>query len=132
VLDGAAVRAVALTRDGALLASAQADTVRIWDVRAGQVRHVLSGHTERVEDVAFSRDGLRLVTASSSQATHRVAQAHQWPQNRHDGDPRVGERFALAQVHDCSNIRSAGGEPPVRVARSVRHGHPVSADPNNA
>ena len=41
-------------------------------------------------------------------------------QHRHIGDPRVGERFALKWYHDCSNIRSAGCGPPVRVARSVR------------
>ena len=37
--------------------------VRIWDARAGQLA-VLRGHEERVTSVAFSPDGLRLVSGS--------------------------------------------------------------------
>ena len=39
-------------------------TARIWDARTGRERLVLTGHSEFVNDVAFSPDGLRIATAS--------------------------------------------------------------------
>src|SRR3989442_1760822 len=52
--------------DGKWLASASNDgTARLWDVNRGQEALVLKGHIGRVETVAFSPDGKRLVTASA-------------------------------------------------------------------
>jgi WD40 repeat protein len=38
--------------------------VRLWNVRTGRPIATLTGHTDRVNDVAFSPDGATLATAS--------------------------------------------------------------------
>jgi WD40 repeat protein len=59
------VQALAATPDGRLLVSASWDrTVRVWDVRTGQVVHVLEGHEQYVEAIAVTRDGTRAVSGS--------------------------------------------------------------------
>jgi energy-coupling factor transporter ATP-binding protein EcfA2 len=62
-----AVRGVAFSPDGALLATASQDrTVRLWDVVTGQPHGpALTGHTDAVRGVAFSPDGALLATASA-------------------------------------------------------------------
>jgi WD40 repeat protein len=53
---------LAISPDGALLASSDNNLVKIWDSVSGQVLRTLSGHTAEVWAVAFSRDGKRLAT----------------------------------------------------------------------
>lgn len=70
VLDGhtAPVAALAVSPDGAALASASWDqTVRLWPLAGGAPR-VLDGHTQNVNGVAFAPDGRTLVSVSYDQS----------------------------------------------------------------
>jgi len=70
VLEGhsAPIVALAVSADGATLASASWDqTVRLWPL-AGGVPRVLEGHTQNVNGVAFAPDGRALVSVSYDQS----------------------------------------------------------------
>jgi cytochrome c len=70
VLEGhtAPIAALALSPDGATLASASWDyTVRLWPLAGGAPR-VLEGHTQNVNGVAFAPDGRTLVSVSYDQS----------------------------------------------------------------
>lgn len=69
----AIVHSVAVSPDGALLASAgfTDDTVRLWDWRAGTCLQVLKlGEDSSPTAVAFNHDGTRLVVGSASAPLH--------------------------------------------------------------
>src|SRR6476646_8758173 len=83
VLEGhsAPIVALAVSPDGATLASASWDqTVRLWPLAGGAAR-VLEGHTQNVNGVAFEPDGRALVSVSYDQSV-RI-----WP--RSGGPPTV-------------------------------------------
>jgi len=66
VLDGhtAPIAALAVSPDGATLASASWDqTIRLWPIAGGAPR-VLEGHSQNVNGVAFAPDGRTLVSVS--------------------------------------------------------------------
>ena len=70
VLEGhtAPIVALAVSPDGATLASASWDhTVRLWPL-AGGVPRVLEGHTQNVNGLAFAPDGRTLVSVSYDQS----------------------------------------------------------------
>jgi WD40 repeat protein len=67
--EGEALRSLAFSPDGTVLASAGGNTedfaIRIWDVGSGQLLHTLDGHTSIVWQIAFSPDGQMLASVSS-------------------------------------------------------------------
>jgi WD40 repeat protein/tetratricopeptide (TPR) repeat protein len=55
----------ALSPDGSLFAASVRDnSINVWDVKTGDLKFDLTGHRTRVEDLAFSPDGERLVSCS--------------------------------------------------------------------
>ena len=104
VLEGhkAPVVALAVSPDGATLASASWDhTARLWPLAGGAPR-VIEGHAQNVNGVAFTPDGRALVTAGYD-ATLRI-----WP--------LAGG--ALADRHDAADAAQYGGG---RARRRDRH-----------
>jgi WD40 repeat protein len=59
-----AIRAVAFSPDGTLLAAGGGGAVRIWDIATGQEKFLLAKHQGIVSGVAFSPDGKHLASAS--------------------------------------------------------------------
>ena len=57
-----------LARMGQTLATGSSDeTVRLWDVSEGTLRHTFEGHADEVNSVSFSPDGQTLATGSSDE-----------------------------------------------------------------
>jgi uncharacterized protein with WD repeat len=64
-----AVRALAFSRDGSLLAAAgglpaRSGEVKIWDVGGRKLLHTINGHADCIFAVAFSPDGKTIATSS--------------------------------------------------------------------
>jgi WD40 repeat protein len=63
--EARAVPAGILSPAGKHLAGAVGNEVKVWDTQTGRETLTLTGHTARVESVAFSPDGQRLVSAAA-------------------------------------------------------------------
>jgi WD40 repeat protein len=84
--DGSPVRGVAVSADGALIASGSVDRlVRIYDGHSGELLHTLEHHRSWVHSVAFSPDGSRLASGGRD----RTMQL--W-------DPQTGQRISGART----------------------------------
>lgn len=82
---------------GTRIVTRSGDVAEVWDAASGQRVAVLEGHTSAISSVAFSRDGMRIVTASLD-GTARVWNAAN------------GERIALLTGH-ASDLTSAAFSP---------------------
>lgn len=116
------VFALAYSRAG-MLASAGADgTIRLWDPRSRRQIRQLAGHTDVVHDIAFSRDGTKLASASWD-STIRVWSAATGSvlATLRDTHPINGVAFN----HDGRRLASAGSNRTVRIW-SVTTGRPLA------
>ncbi|WP_049949577.1 pentapeptide repeat-containing protein [Sorangium cellulosum] len=57
--------ALAISPDGALLASGHGHELSLWDMATGSALRILSGHSDLVKSIAFSPDGCSLASASA-------------------------------------------------------------------
>ena len=59
------VRTLAASRDGALLAAAGDDwKIHLWSIARRAELHALTGHSDQINSIAFSPDGIHLASAS--------------------------------------------------------------------
>src|SRR5205085_8662487 len=57
------VQAIALSRDGRLVASAAADNqIKLWDAQTGRELFTLTGHTAQINSLAFNPDARLLAS----------------------------------------------------------------------
>lgn len=60
------VNSVAISPDGQTLASGSEDkTIKLWNLRTGELKTTLTGHSDGVKSVAFSPDGKTLASGSA-------------------------------------------------------------------
>jgi WD40 repeat protein/serine/threonine protein kinase len=91
------VNSVAFSPDGAQLASASGNDVKVWDARTGRLLRSFQGHSGRVYGVAFSADGRRIASTSADK-TLKVWDARAGREERTirgDGGNLLGVAFSL-------------------------------------
>ena len=100
------VESIDFTPDGRRLATASRDgTARLWDVETGRELIVLQ-HDSSVEDLAFSSDGLRLLTVGGGKA--RLWDARPVTDETHDRRDALSlVRFLLDRVDSEAGLRDA-------------------------
>jgi WD40 repeat protein len=99
--------ALVFSADGRTLASAEAYTVRLWDVATGKLRPDLPGHTSLVLSLAFSPDGTHLASGEGTDSTMLVWDlATRKPRHVFSDNPSV---WSLAYSPDGKLLASGDG-----------------------
>src|SRR5262249_53170709 len=129
---GDTIWALTFSPDGSTIASGAGGddpTARLWDAINGKLRTTCTGHRSKLDSVAFSPDGSRLVTTSSDRTVRqwdvRRGQETEPPYDRH-----ASEVYSAVYSPDGQWIASAGADRTIRVWRArgrrdvvVLHGH---------
>lgn len=92
--------------------------MRIWDAATGALVRKLEGHTRPLWDAAFSRDGLRVVTASGDNTARVWSAPAGDPIARLEG--HTGLEWSAAFSPDGNRIVTASDDGTARVFRLVR------------
>ena len=101
------VRSVAFSPDGHVLASGGDDqTVRLWDIGAGQCLKILQGHTSNVGTVYFSSDG-HVLASGSDDETIRIWDAYTGECLRTLRPPRPYERLNITGATGLTEAQKA-------------------------
>jgi WD40 repeat protein len=103
---------ISFSPDGSLVATAQADTVRVWDAVTGAQRASLGGYLPELLAVAVSPDGTRIATAGSD-GTARIWDAVTGTQ-RATLSGHHGEVTAIAFSSDGAAVVTAGHDDTAR------------------
>ena len=107
------VLAVSLSPDEKRLAVARANAVDIYDVSKPErpLDQKLSGHTEAVQSVAWSADGLWIATGGFRSL--KIWDTQSWREVKSLSTSLVGNITALAFANDNTTLFAADGEPGV-------------------
>jgi WD40 repeat protein len=72
-IDSGYTSQIAFNPDGSLLASGYDSSIQLWDPATSELVRTISQTRERIDDLAFSRDGETLIAACTSHASSSVS-----------------------------------------------------------
>ncbi len=111
LFDGAgAVQAAVFSPGGALLATEEGKLIKIWDVATGSLLRTLEGHAHRVDALAFSADGLRLLSGEGDVPYQETALIKLW-------DVSTGKEVMMLSGHQ-DNVKAVALSPDLTRAAS--------------
>src|SRR5262249_31007111 len=118
------IQYLAFSPDGKILASAGYDRlIKLWDLKAGKLLHVLKDHSDSVYGLAFSPDGTLLVSGGADRA------GKVWDVASGNRLYRLGEStdwvYAVAWSPDGKHLAAAGVDRSIRVWEVDRTGGKV-------
>jgi WD40 repeat protein len=98
--------ALAISRDGELIAANDDWSIRVWDVRRSEELMTLPGHKGRVTALAFTPDGRQLISGGGDQRV--ITWDLESRRESHSADWNVGRVTALAISPDGMLCSAAG------------------------